>query len=94
MKVALLDPTHSQIVFKTDETDPTLFIRGVPGFVSQLKEKKKSVVFVGDGFAYGLSGVANPTVETDCKSLLKSIADAEEKKKADKAASDKKKRRN
>jgi hypothetical protein len=46
-------------IFKTDETNPRLFISTLPNFAEKLRETKKGVVFIGETFFYGILG--NPT---------------------------------
>jgi len=52
----LLDPCKQLVVFKSDDSNPSLPIREVPQFAARLKSAKKGVVFLGESWLYGLLG--------------------------------------
>jgi len=83
IKCLLLDEKSKSTVFRTTEDEPTLFMRALPKYASLLKEKKKGVIFVGEGFAYGVLGAPTGKVQSDLEGFVKSLDEAAEKKAAD-----------
>jgi alanyl-tRNA synthetase len=95
MKVHLLDTSNDLLVFRSDESNPRLFISNMPQYAKEFKEKKKGAVFVGETWLYGLLGDAT---KFDAKKQLQPIFDKMQQsreakeKKADTPQNDKKKK--
>jgi len=56
IKVQILDPALKHVIMKSQESTPTLYISNMPQWATQFKEHGKSVIFVRNGFVYGLLG--------------------------------------
>lgn len=51
----ILSGEDSQIIMISKEQDPTLYFSMMPNYFNELKEKQKSIIFVGKNFIYGFS---------------------------------------
>jgi len=84
MKVFLLQSEPKACFYKSDQSNPTLFISSMPQFAAELKTQGKTCVFLGKTFAYGLVG--NPESFNPTQVLggfLESKSDKGAKRKAD-----------
>lgn len=70
--LALKDENNKMFLIKSDEATATLYISNMSDYVQQLKDQGKTIIFVGESFAYGIVG--NPAmfdVEADFTAKLK-----------------------
>ena len=84
VKVLLFDPDTRLLVVKSGEATPTLYIANMPQYAEKLQKAAKGVVFVGEGFAYGLLGDGQALDAAALDAELKQLADAEHRQKLDK----------
>jgi alanyl-tRNA synthetase len=56
MKVFLLQSEPQGCFYKSDQSNPTLFISSMPQFAAEIKKQGKTCVFLGKTFVYGLVG--------------------------------------
>ena len=84
VKVALFDPHTQLLVVRSAEPTPTLYIANMPQYAERMKKAGKGVVFVGEGFAYGLLGDGAALDANTLQSELVQLAEAEHKHRQEK----------
>ena len=84
VKVLLFDPDTKLLVVRSSESTPTLYIANMPQYAEKMKKAAKGVVFVGEGFAYGLLGDGTALQASAIDTQLKQLADTEHRHKQEK----------
>ena len=85
VRLHLLDPASRLLLVRSSEPTSTLYISNMPQHAQRLHESGKGVVFVGDGFVYGLLGDGAALDVADVEAALRAMADAEARQRAERS---------
>ena len=80
VRCLLMDDSARLLVVRSAEPTSTLYIANMPQYAERLRDKGKGVVFVGDGFVYGLLGASGVLDARQLELDLRQLAEAEQQR--------------